>query len=389
MPSTHPLFDLFDDPEVNNQVYQPRPVQDFGPHRIILTKGSVTTPERRTFVERICAIYPRAEVVESFDTPHNKINLGESDLLALHDEGRRTLVFGVHQSALGYSTEANNNCPNFWHFSPYGYCPHGCLYCYLAGTQGVRFSPTVKIYLNLNDILGQIDRTARELGRPEAFYLGKLQDGMALDPLTGYSRIMIPFFAKHPLARLRILSKGADFANVLDLDHRGHTVLSWSLNPAAVCREFELLSPPIEARIQAMRQCAEAGYPIRAMLMPIIPIPDWQRHYEEMLEQLLTEVRVERITLGGICSYGPAIRIMETRLGKDNLISRSLTELGNRPHDGRTRYSRGQRGVVYRHLLQTIRRIRPDQICGLCMEDVSMAQDLDLHPNTGRCNCIL
>jgi len=381
--------DLFSALEASEQVYQPRPAPLFRPHRIILTKGSVATPERRSFVDRTCSVYPRAEVVEQFDTPHNKISLGESDPLTLHYEGRRTLVYGVHQSSLGRSTEKNNTCPNFWHFSPYGFCPYGCQYCYLAGTQGVRFSPTVKIYVNLDDILAQIDRKAREIGRPEAFYLGKLQDGMALDPLTGYSRTMIPFFARHPLARLRILSKCADFANVLDLDHRGHTVLCWSLNPAAVRREFELITPPIEDRIEAMRQCAQAGYPIRVMLMPIIPISDWQRHYDDMLEQLLTQVPVDRITLGGVCSYGPAIQIMEAKLGKDNLISRSLTVIDNGPDDGRVRYPREQREFVYRHLLQTIRRHKPEQNCALCMEDVSMTQNLKLFPNTGRCNCIL
>lgn len=389
MPTTHPSPDLFSDLETNEQAYHPRPAALFRPHRIILTKGSVATAERRSFVDRTCTVYPRAEVVEQLDTPHNKISLGESDSLALHYEGRRTLVFGVHQSALGRSDEENNTCPNFWHFSPYGYCPYGCQYCYLAGTQGIRFSPTVKIYVNLDDILAQVDRKAREIGRPEAFYLGKLQDGMALDPLTGYSRIMIPFFAKHPLARLRVLSKCADFANVLDLDHRGHTVLCWSLNPAAVRHQFELITPPIEDRLEAMRQCAEAGYPVRVMLMPIIPIADWQRHYDELLEHLLTRVPIDRITLGGVCSYGPAIQIMEAKLGKDNLISRSLTVIDNGPNDGRTRYPREQREVVYRHLLQTIRRLKPDQTCALCMEDVSMAQELALYPNTGRCNCIL
>jgi spore photoproduct lyase len=91
--------------------------------------------------------------------------------------------------------------------------------------------------MNLDEILAQVDKQARKIGRPEAFYLGKLQDGMALDPLTGYSRVMIPFFAEHPFARLRILSKSADFENVLDLDHRGHTVLCWSLNPPEVRKE--------------------------------------------------------------------------------------------------------------------------------------------------------
>src|SRR5260370_21397579 len=125
MQTAHPLPDLFGNLEGDDPVYQPRPAPLFRPHRIILTKGCATTPERRAFIERICAVYPRAEVIEQFDTSHNKIRLGESDPLALHYEGRRTLVFGIHQSALGRSTEETNTCPNFWPFSPYGYGPYG------------------------------------------------------------------------------------------------------------------------------------------------------------------------------------------------------------------------------------------------------------------------
>jgi len=375
-------FDLLDD-------YRPRVAPLFQPQRIVLAKGSVSTPQRQRFVDRICSVYPLAEVEEQLSVPHNKVAFDHSDPLELHYHGRRTLVLAEHKSAVGRSDEKGNTCPNFWHFSPYGFCPYGCQYCYLAGTQGIRFSPTVKIFLNLEEILTKIDRQAKKIGRPEAFYLGKLQDGMALDPLTGYSRVMIPFFARHRFARLRILSKGADFENVLDLDHRSHTVLCWSLNPAAVRRDYEVITPPIEDRIQAMKRCAQAGYPIRVMLMPIIPIPDWRRHYDDLLEQLLTEVKLDRLTLGGICSYAPAMRIMERKLGEENLISRSLTVLNNAPRDGRTRYSSKLRRTIYAHLLDTIRRYQPDLTCSLCMEDVALATDLGLSGNIGRCNCVL
>ena len=47
--------------------YHPRLAPLFRPHRIVLTKGSLSTTERRDFVARVCAVYPRAEVVERLE----------------------------------------------------------------------------------------------------------------------------------------------------------------------------------------------------------------------------------------------------------------------------------------------------------------------------------
>ncbi|UCD75926.1 MAG: hypothetical protein JSV91_03200 [Phycisphaerales bacterium] len=218
--------------------YRSRPALPFRPERIVLAKGALECPSGQELVHSICTAYPRAVVSERFDAPHNRIDLGACDPLELHDRGKKTLVIGVHHSAVRQSSEAGNTCPNYWHFSPYGFCPYRCHYCYLAGTRGVRFSPTVKIFVNLDEILAEIDRVARRLNRPTAFYLGKLQDGLALDPLTGYSRRMIPFFAAHPFARLALLTKSADVANLLDVEHRNRTILSWTLTPDAIARRF-------------------------------------------------------------------------------------------------------------------------------------------------------
>ena len=369
------------------ETYRPRKAAGFSPSRIVLAKGSNTTASRRRLAENICAAYPEAEVIEDFGTPHNRINLGRSDPLALHEEGKRTLVLAEHKSAVRHSTEEGNSCPNYWHFSPYGFCPYGCAYCYLAGTQGVRFSPTVKVFLNLPEILAEVDRVARRLGEPTAFYLGKLQDGLALDPLTGYSRHIIPFFAAHPTARLTLLTKSADVGNLSDLDHQGHAILSWTVNPGAVIEAFEKNTPPVEKRLTAMETAAEAGYPVRAVVMPIIPIPGWEAIYGEFLTDLLSRVRLQRITLGSICSYPQAMRLTEQRLGQENPISAKLDR--RRMSDGRARFPQGLREEVYRYLLQVIRERNADVEIGLCLEEPSMFDTLDMGDSVGRCNCVL
>jgi len=284
-------------------MYHPRPIPYFTPACIVLAKGSTTTEPRRRMVESICRVYPDADVIEATDTPHNKVPLEHDGLLGLHSEGKRTLVLAEHRSAVRFSSESGNCCPNYWHFSPYGFCPYGCHYCYLAGTKGVQPSPTVKLFLNLEEILEEIGRV--KLDRPTAFYLGKLQDGLALDPLCGYSRQIVPFFASQKHAYLTLLTKSADVCNLLDLDHRGHSILSWTVSPPEIAREYEPNTPPVEDRLEAMRQCSLAGYPIRAVVMPILP----GYEYGDFLRRLVSEVPLSRITLGSICSYSGAVRL--------------------------------------------------------------------------------
>ncbi len=367
--------------------YQPKIAPLFNPDRIVLTKGSFQTAQQRDFVHAICKLYPQARIIERVDISHNRFELGCSASLELHYKGKNTLVFGVHKSALMFSDEDSNTCPNYWHFSVYGFCPYDCQYCYLAGTPGVKFSPTVKIFVNIGEILDRIASVASKLYEPTAFYLGKLQDALALDSLTGYSRLIIPFFAQQKNARLILLTKSAGVDNLLDLDHQGHTILSWSLNPTGISNAFESNVPLPDERITSMRKCADAGYPVRAVIMPIIPVEKWQKMYTDFLENLLDLVPLDRITLGQICSYSGALRLTERKLGEDNPISRMLEK--GKSKDGRVRFPIKLRIEVYRYLVRTIRRLQPQLQIGLCMEEIDTFKALKMEKSIGCCNCVL
>jgi len=367
--------------------YQPKPAPHFNPDKIIITKGSFQTKQRRELVKEICGSYPQAAVIEKLDLPHNRVELNSSDPLDLHYQGKKTLVFGIHKSALRYSDEADNMCPNYWHFSPYGFCPYDCQYCYLAGTPGVKYSPTVKIFLNLPEMLNQIDRVASQLTEPAAFYLGKLQDGLALDALTGYSRIMIPFFARQKHARLILLTKSVSVENLLHLDHHQHTILSWSLNPPEVSSAFERNVPSPDERITAMQKCNKVGYPVRAVIMPIIPLEGWQNIYAGFTENLLMSVPLEHVTLGQICSYSAALKLTERKLSSNNPISSHLEK--TKSNDGRVRFPFKLRIEVYRHLIDTIREFQPKLHISLCMEEYQTFKSLNMESAIGCCNCVV
>jgi spore photoproduct lyase len=377
---------LFDEDETKLPVtYEPRAVTWFQPERIILTKGSCATAERETFVKKICAAYPAAKVIEAFDLNHNQVAVAGDSLIEKHRAGKRTLVIGELKSAVRFSEEEGNTCPNYWHFSPYGFCPYGCRYCYLAGTIGVKFSPTVKIFVNLPEMLAEVERISRQFSDQTTFYVGKLQDGLALDGLTGYSRVMVPFFAGQEKAKLVVLTKSDDVGNLLDLEHKGRTILSWSVNPLAVTGGFEENTPSVESRLRAMEQCAVAGYPVRAVLMPVVPVDGWRENYRTFIAEMLTRVKLDRLTIGGICSYVAARQIMNAKLGDTNEIEKHLCK---KSVDGRRRYDKKMRIEMYRFLVEAVRQRRPDLTVALCLEEADVWQAVGVTENLGRCNCV-
>lgn len=384
--------EFWSDSEPSNGIlpsgFTPVPPKYFDVQRIFLSKGCLSTPERERFVRQICDVYPESDLIERLDTPHNKINLGEMDSLSKHRKGKKTLVFGEHKDAVRYSEESGNTCPNYWHFSTYGFCPYGCKYCYLAGSLGVWFSPTIKIFVNIEDLINAIDRVAFKQGRPTAFYAGKLQDGLALDPLTAFSTVLVPFFARHRFARQIILTKSANMERLLSLEHGGHTILSWSLNPPEIAARSEENVPSVDERIAAMRACAERGYPVRAVIMPIIPVEGWEDIYAGFLRRLLKEVKLQRLTIGGICSYRNALSLMNRKAGADNEVSHNIDNNG-RGNDGRSRYGRQLRTAMYDHMVSQVRKISPNLELALCLEEDSVLQAVDLTESQGRCNCLL
>ena len=69
-----------------------------------------------------------------------------------------------------------------------------------------------------------------------------------------------------------------------------------------------------------------------------MPVEDWPRHYAGLAEAIFAGTRPERITLGGICSYGTALRLTAQALGSDNVIARRIAREPS--PDGRRRFPR-------------------------------------------------
>jgi len=373
------------------------------PERVVLTRGCDASPPQQIYCERLIAAFPEAEVIDRRDVPHNRLSVPGDTQRDRLKWGKATLVLGSIGRPLHINRdpEARHGvlCAPYLAYHTSWFCFYDCAYCYLAGSPGVKFSPTVRIFTNVGDVLAQMFCTLEQQPGPVGFYSGKVQDGLQLDPITNSSRILIPALVEQPNARLIYLTKSAAVENLLELARVGQAagqrgtsqagrlryddiVVTWSLNADEIVRTMERGTASLRERLTAAARCKEAGYEVRFVVMPLVPFEGWEAAYDELLEQALA-VGPSQITLGGICSYPGAARALRENLGADNPISPLLTS----SRGCRARYPLALRVKIYRHLLQHIRS-RSDLPVSLCLETLEAWEQVGLDPRTAHCNCM-
>lgn len=361
---------------------------------IILARGSKEAGAEDVR-RRLLAAFPDARVEYQPEVPPARVSLRVSAGQDRRTVGKRTLVLGEIGRVLDRNREPGMGegvvCYPYWHFNAVGNCPYDCKFCYLAGNRGNLKCPAIKVYTNLDDVMAAIEKVADRAEEPVLFYGSKLQDFVALDPLTEHSRRLLPFAADHERIRLLFLTKSTAIDNFLDLDHKGHTILSWTLNAEPVIEEYELGTPSLDERLAGARRAADAGYEVRFIFMPMIPVERWQQAYEEAVRKALGAVRPSRVTLGGICMYQPALNMMKRRSDVTPAsLAPILSNLETPPTKReRYRFRPDVRHELYAHMIECIREIDPSIQVSLCLETPEVWEGLWLTPGEAPCNCLL
>ncbi len=362
------------------------------PERIVLTKGCDARPDEAVYCERMIAAYPEAHVVDRRDIAHNRVPIEGADQAERVAIGKETLVLGRIAGPVSPNhdpeTAAGTLCTNYHAVHPAWFCHYDCVFCYLAGSPGVSFSPTVRLFTNLQDILAAMSRTLQRTEGAVSFYVGKVQDGLQLDPIAHYSRVLVPFVEAHARAHLVFLTKSEAVEGVIaaarPAEARGRVAASWSLNAPPLCEAYEWGAPGFAARVAAARRCAETGLEVRLIFMPLLPVTGWQDLYAEAVREALEQVNPSRVTLGAICSYPCALSHTASLLGAENV----MTTLATHKHGRRLRFAPELRVEMYRHMVVQVRRYAPGVPVSLCLESEDVWRRAGLDPADCRCNCI-
>jgi len=208
------------------------------------------------------------------NTPREAFFQGKSTLVV---GVRKTLDFAPCKPSAHYQLPLVTGCEGI------------CEYCYLNTQLGKK--PYTRIYVNVEEILNQAAALISQR-KPEItlFEAAATSDPVSVEPYSGSLARAIEFFAGQEYGRLRFVTKFTFVDSFLELNHRGHTRIRYSINSDRVIRSYEHRTPSLQQRLQALNRIIAAGYPSGVIIAPVILAPGWQQDYRDLLHQLAEHV---------------------------------------------------------------------------------------------------
>ncbi len=285
-----------------------------------------------------------------------------------HSSGKHTVILSRYRG--GFLKQCPGSgaeiCCNYYVLNYASNCHFECTYCVL---QSYLDNPSMMVFTNTGDLFAEVSGTlARSPRRAYRIGTGELADSLALDDITRYSRLLVPFFAAQPNGLLELKTKSDRIGNLEGLDHRGHTVVSWSLNSRPVCRSEELKTAGFDERLRAARSCQEWGYPVGLHFDPLIQYEGWETDYEEAVRdtfQVIDPAGVVWVSLGCLRFTRDLRDLVRLRFPRSRIPYGEFVP----GHHGKLRYFRPIRGEMYAKMRCWIQRAAPGMFVYLCMEN--------------------
>ena len=256
-------------------------------------------------------------------------------------------------------------------------CPMDCVYCIL---QAYLNNNWMSFFVNTNDLLKELDLAFHRTRQFWRIGTGEFTDSLAIDNLTGLSPILVHYMRDKTLGMLELKTKSANIQNLLDLDHNGRTMVSWSLNATKIMAKEEIRTTSLMERLQAATTCAEHGYKLGFHFDPIIYHEGWKEGYQETIQTLFKTVPAEKISwisLGAL-RFLPALKPFAlTRFPSSTFFHEEFV-LGL---DNKYRYFRSLRVKMYHYILTLLRQYTADHTClYFCMESDEIWQECGFQP---------
>jgi len=245
-------------------------------------------------------------------------------------------------------------------------CPFECTYCFLQNYLNDGMTKVVSdIGALMSEVRLKISAEPERLFRIGTWELG---DSLALEAGTRQAAALIKQFSGLGNAVLELKTKSDRVDNILSVEHKGRTVVSWSLNTEYVTVTEELGTAPLERRLEAMRKAADSGYLIGLHFDPMILHDGWERGYGTLVKRVFETVPHERVAWISIGSlrFNPEMKKKIENNYPDSRLTYAEMVIGD---DAKMRYVKPVRVEMYQTLYGELKKyISKENIVYLCME---------------------
>lgn len=333
----------------------------YWPSKVFIEKNALNYPHAQRILSQLPGI-PVEEIEDNcslrhwFDQKPDPLGEGKKYLLLRADKGRSFKPFPESEHYL--------SCDYFTLHVAEG-CDLECSYCIL---QAYLTNPLLTLYVNIEEMLENLKGILNQ--NPDRFFkigTGQLADSLSLEPIAGFAPILVPFFAGQKNAVLELKTKSNHIDSLLNLDPKGRTIVSWSMNSKKIQQEEEHKCASIEERILAAGKISDAGYRVGFHFDPIIDYSSWEEDYFEVIDEIFSiipEEKIAWISLGCLRFMPELKTIMQKRFPKSQLaLAEWIPGM-----DGKFRYLKHRRIEIYQKMVEKIRRQSSGTTLYLSME---------------------
>jgi len=272
-------------------------------------------------------------------------------------------------------------CPHFMLLAWANGCMYNCSWCYLKGT--FRFygqKPNGRVPIILKDrkrIAKEIVAFLKADLPPEIINTGELSDSLLDEGSDPFSSWIMQYFngTRH---KVLFLTKSTNIDNFLKHEWQKNAILSWSINATEVAKRWELYAPTPEQRLEAAKKVADAGYEVRLRIDPMVPILDWQRHYQELVDMVFSKLEPSRVTLG--CLRGLISTIVYAKDKSWTTFLKEQSNWGKKPPFE-------ERLAMYTTVIDKLKSYGLKHYA-VCKDTVQIWKALKLNMNAVTCNCV-
>jgi len=153
------------------------------------------------------------------------------------------------------------------------------------------------------------------------------------------------------------------------------------LNTSENAERWEIGAPSVAKRINAAKKVSDAGYETRIRIDPMIPFPEskWEEDYKELIDQIFSDFRPERITIGSLRGLQSTI---------NNTMDSSWVKYLDEVSSWGKKIKYSLRYSMYSSVINYLEEKYNYDNIALCKETKAMWEALGMDYRKIKCNCV-